>query len=146
MENVLFFMIIWNFVHMAIRNNLWQFGIVCGHLVYFSHFGMFGPRKIWQPWLNRGLLSTWKVLSLKFLKRPFHLRSLQRLKNWLLASRTHKISMPGLRCFRILNIGSTAFRRTTFHRTTFHRTFITLNPSLSNSSSLIFYNVEPPQG
>jgi hypothetical protein len=24
--------------------------IVCGHLVYFSRFGMFGPRKIWQPW------------------------------------------------------------------------------------------------
>jgi hypothetical protein len=23
--------------------------IVCGHLVYFLHFGMFGPRKIWQP-------------------------------------------------------------------------------------------------
>jgi hypothetical protein len=29
--------------------NLWPFGIVCGHLVYFSHFGMFGPREIWQP-------------------------------------------------------------------------------------------------
>jgi hypothetical protein len=27
---------------------LWQFGIVCTHLVYFSLFGMFGPRKIWQ--------------------------------------------------------------------------------------------------
>jgi hypothetical protein len=21
-------------------------------LVYFSHFGMFGPRKIWQPWVG----------------------------------------------------------------------------------------------
>jgi hypothetical protein len=30
--------------------NLSPFGIVCGHLVYFSKFGMFGPRKIWQPW------------------------------------------------------------------------------------------------
>jgi hypothetical protein len=29
--------------------NLWPFVIVCGHLVYFSHFGMFGARKIWQP-------------------------------------------------------------------------------------------------
>jgi hypothetical protein len=29
--------------------NLWPFGIVCGHLVYFSLFGMFGPRNIWQP-------------------------------------------------------------------------------------------------
>jgi hypothetical protein len=34
---------------MAIWHNAWQFGIVCGRLVYFSHFGMFGPRKIWQP-------------------------------------------------------------------------------------------------
>jgi hypothetical protein len=25
-------------------------GTVCGHLVYFSHFGMFGPTQIWQPW------------------------------------------------------------------------------------------------
>jgi hypothetical protein len=38
---------------MAIRYNLWLFGIVCGHLVYFSHFGMFGPRKIWQPCSSR---------------------------------------------------------------------------------------------
>jgi hypothetical protein len=30
--------------------NLWPFGIVCSHLVYFSRVGMFGPRKIWQPW------------------------------------------------------------------------------------------------
>jgi hypothetical protein len=29
---------------------LGQFGIVCGHVVHFSRFGMFGPRKIWQPW------------------------------------------------------------------------------------------------
>jgi hypothetical protein len=30
--------------------NLWSFGIVCSHFVYFSRFGMFGPRKIWQHW------------------------------------------------------------------------------------------------
>jgi hypothetical protein len=36
----------------AIWYNVWPFGIVCGHLVYFSRFGMFGPRKIWQPWLS----------------------------------------------------------------------------------------------
>jgi hypothetical protein len=35
---------------MATGYNLWPFGIVCGHLLYFSHFGMFGSRKIWQPW------------------------------------------------------------------------------------------------
>jgi hypothetical protein len=34
---------------MVIWHNLRQFGIVCGHLVYFSHFGMFGLGKIWQP-------------------------------------------------------------------------------------------------
>jgi hypothetical protein len=34
----------------AIWYNLWPFGIVGGHLLYFSQFGMFGPRKIWQPW------------------------------------------------------------------------------------------------
>jgi hypothetical protein len=33
----------------AIWYNLWHFGIVCGHLVYFCPFGMFGPGKIWQP-------------------------------------------------------------------------------------------------
>jgi hypothetical protein len=37
-----------NFV--AIWYNLWPIGIVCGHLLYFSQFGKFGPRKIWQPW------------------------------------------------------------------------------------------------
>jgi hypothetical protein len=29
--------------------NLLPFSIVCGHLVHFLRFGMFGPRKIWQP-------------------------------------------------------------------------------------------------
>jgi hypothetical protein len=37
---------------MAIWYNLWPFGIVCGDLLYFSQFGMLGPRKIWQPWLR----------------------------------------------------------------------------------------------
>jgi hypothetical protein len=37
---------------MAIWYNVWPFGIACGHLLYFSRFGMFGPRKIWQPWLR----------------------------------------------------------------------------------------------
>jgi hypothetical protein len=30
--------------------NLEPFGKVCGHLVHFFRFGMFGARKIWQPW------------------------------------------------------------------------------------------------
>jgi hypothetical protein len=37
---------------MAIWYNLWPFGIVCGHLVYFPHFGMLGQGKIWQPCLR----------------------------------------------------------------------------------------------
>jgi hypothetical protein len=36
---------------MAIWHNVWQFGIVCDYLEYFSHFGMSGPRKIWQSWI-----------------------------------------------------------------------------------------------
>jgi hypothetical protein len=34
---------------MAIWYNLWPFGIFCGHLLYISQLGKFGPRKIWQP-------------------------------------------------------------------------------------------------
>jgi hypothetical protein len=30
--------------------NLWPFGVVCCHLVYCLRFGIFGPRKICQPW------------------------------------------------------------------------------------------------
>jgi hypothetical protein len=37
---------------LAFWYSVWQFGIVCGPLVYFSQFGMFGPRKIWQPCLG----------------------------------------------------------------------------------------------
>jgi hypothetical protein len=36
----------------AIWCNLWPFDIVCGHLVYVSAFGKFGPIKIWQPWCS----------------------------------------------------------------------------------------------
>jgi hypothetical protein len=42
------FMNTWNIT--AIFYNVWPFGIVCGHLVYFSQFGMLVPRKIWQHW------------------------------------------------------------------------------------------------
>jgi hypothetical protein len=49
MENVVIF-----YDHLeyftAIWYYTWQFGIACGHVVYFSHFGVSGPRKIWQPW------------------------------------------------------------------------------------------------
>jgi hypothetical protein len=48
---LVYFTTIWN-----IYSHLWPFGIVCVRLVYFSHFGMFGPRKIWQPCLFHILL------------------------------------------------------------------------------------------
>jgi hypothetical protein len=46
---------------MTILNILWPFGIFCGHLLYFPQFGMFGPRKIWQPWPGERFKSiSWK--------------------------------------------------------------------------------------
>jgi hypothetical protein len=46
---LVYFMIIWS----SLRSFLIFYGhleyIICGHLVYFSRFGMFAPRKIWQP-------------------------------------------------------------------------------------------------
>jgi hypothetical protein len=51
----LYFIIIRN-IFSVIWYNLWPFGIVCIHFVYFSRFGMFGPRKIWQPWRVQGAL------------------------------------------------------------------------------------------
>jgi hypothetical protein len=38
---------------LAIWYNLWTFGVVCGHLKYFSRVGMFGPKKSGNPALNR---------------------------------------------------------------------------------------------
>jgi hypothetical protein len=51
---------------MSIWHNVWQFGIDCGHLVYISHFGMFGPRQIWQPCWRRKHVSS-SNLNLKSL-------------------------------------------------------------------------------
>jgi hypothetical protein len=34
---------------MPVWYSLWSFGI-------FSHFGIFGPRKIWQPWFHELLM------------------------------------------------------------------------------------------
>jgi hypothetical protein len=36
----------------AIWYYLWPFSKACGNLEYFRRFGMFGPRKIWQPCLT----------------------------------------------------------------------------------------------
>jgi hypothetical protein len=67
-DHLEYFMAIWNILWpfgifyghleylMAIWYNLWQYSIVCGHFVYLSQFGMFGPRKIWQPWARDRLV------------------------------------------------------------------------------------------
>jgi hypothetical protein len=47
---------------MVMWYNVWPFGVVCGPLVYFPRFGMFGPRKLWQPWFE--FLPGLSVLSL----------------------------------------------------------------------------------
>jgi hypothetical protein len=49
MENVFFYIYDYFEYFIAIWYNLCQFGIVCTNFVYFSRFGMSGPRKIWQP-------------------------------------------------------------------------------------------------
>jgi hypothetical protein len=46
---LLHFMTICDTYYTAIWYNLWPFGIVCGQFAYLLGFGMFGPRKIWQP-------------------------------------------------------------------------------------------------
>jgi hypothetical protein len=63
----LYFMITWNVLWPFGIHNLWQFGIGCGHLAYFSHFGMFGPGKIWQPCSDQMVPRTCKSPSLTYL-------------------------------------------------------------------------------
>jgi hypothetical protein len=55
---------------MNIWNNLRPFGIISGRLVWFvviwyifPIFGMFGPRKIWQPCLAQGELEKVDLFS-----------------------------------------------------------------------------------
>jgi hypothetical protein len=56
---LVYFKTIWKIFN-AIWYNILPFGIVCGHLVYFSHFGMFGPSIIWQPCIwSRMLVRTY---------------------------------------------------------------------------------------
>jgi hypothetical protein len=45
-----YLMNIWKILLPSGIRNSWPFALVSGHLVYFSRFGMFRPRKIWQPW------------------------------------------------------------------------------------------------
>jgi hypothetical protein len=43
-----YFGAIWNIVH-TLGTTIWTVVKYCGYLVLFSRFGMFEPRKIWQP-------------------------------------------------------------------------------------------------
>jgi hypothetical protein len=53
---------------MANRYNLGPFSIVCGHLVHFSNFGMFGLRKIWQHCFRVLVCCVDKFISFVLLK------------------------------------------------------------------------------
>jgi hypothetical protein len=49
---------------MTIRYNIGSLVYVdCAHFAYFSRFGMFGPRKIWQPFLRTGDSNTFPLRS-----------------------------------------------------------------------------------
>jgi hypothetical protein len=43
-----YFMTIWSLMPLLIFDGHLVY-VVCGHFGIFSRFGMFGPRKIWQP-------------------------------------------------------------------------------------------------
>jgi hypothetical protein len=45
---LLYFIITWNILRSFVIHNLWLNGILCG-LVYFPHFGMFGPERSGNP-------------------------------------------------------------------------------------------------
>jgi hypothetical protein len=61
MENVGIF-----YDHLQYFTAIWYIllpiGTVCGNLVYFSRFGMFGRRKIWQPWSCSKMKAIWLYL------------------------------------------------------------------------------------
>ena len=47
----------------AIQNILWPFGMARVKKVYFAHFGIFGPIKIWHTW--------WRTILANFLDVTF---------------------------------------------------------------------------
>jgi hypothetical protein len=49
---LVYFMTIWNILRPFVIIYGRLVNIVCCHLVYFSSFGIFEPRKIWQPRLG----------------------------------------------------------------------------------------------
>jgi hypothetical protein len=73
---LVYFMTIWNI--------LWPFGIECGHLVYFSSFGMFDPRKIWQTWplyLYVGTYNYTNLFTASFLGCKYSLTARQKVQD-----------------------------------------------------------------
>jgi hypothetical protein len=55
---LLFFMTIWIGYFTAIWYNFYTYSFL-----YFSRFGMFGPREIWQPWLCPGSVTYVVVIA-----------------------------------------------------------------------------------
>jgi hypothetical protein len=56
---------------------LWPFGKVFSNFVYFSNFGMFGPRKIWQPCPRRWLATTAALKSFNQKTKKYFLNFFQ---------------------------------------------------------------------
>jgi hypothetical protein len=71
----------------------WPFGIVCCHLVYSSCFGMFGPRKIWQPWRCALSQKTHSTDYDKTLSSRFRLQSQTKWIRWLPAKVLNKYGL-----------------------------------------------------
>jgi hypothetical protein len=59
--------------------SLWQFGIVSGHLVYFSHFCVFGQRKIRQFFVPGFKNAAIECPSPKALQKQLHEIDFKRL-------------------------------------------------------------------
>jgi hypothetical protein len=71
---------------------------VC-HLLYFSHFGMFGPRKIWQPWLAQNHFKSMGCNLKPSTASVFSRLCLTFWKTWVIAS--FAVSSRVARCFQV---------------------------------------------
>jgi hypothetical protein len=66
---------------MTIWYNLWPFGIVCGHLLYFCLFGSFEQIKIWQPCIGDVNEILGRLNSFKVGRTPWQLFTIKFLRN-----------------------------------------------------------------
>jgi hypothetical protein len=59
-----YFTAIWYILSQFGIHILSQFGIFCGNFDIFSRFGVFGTRKIWQPWFKAQYIGNCSLLSM----------------------------------------------------------------------------------